>query len=250
MTLRTHLDGTVFTEELDGRPPAVLALHGWGRDRSDLLASLDGRSVVSVDLPGFGASPPPAERCGAREYAELVQRLIDELGGGPFVVVGHSFGGRVATCLAAAHPASVAGLVLMGTPLARRTPSTKSASPLGYRLVRTARRFGLIPESRLEAARQKHGSADYRAAQGVMRDVLVTVVNEDYRDELARVACPVALLWGHDDTAAPLHNVEAARELLASIVFDEVLPGVGHDVHRAAPDAVGRAVDAVVEATR
>ena len=43
-----------------------------------------------------------------------------------------------------------------------------------------------------------------------MRDVLVRLVNERYDDALAALACPVELVWGDDDTEAPL---EAARAL-------------------------------------
>jgi pimeloyl-ACP methyl ester carboxylesterase len=72
--------------------------------------------------------------------------------------------------------------------------------------------LGLLPDARMEAARQKHGSADYRAAQGVMRATLVRVVNEDYRDLLPQVKASTTLVWGAGDTAAPL---AMAREALS-----------------------------------
>ncbi len=56
---------------------------------------------------------------------------------------------------------------------------------------------------RMERARRRHGSADYLAAQGVMRDVLVRLVNERYEDTLAAVQCPVELVWGDDDQRRP-----------------------------------------------
>ena len=43
-----------------------------------------------------------------------------------------------------------------------------------------------------------------------MRDVLVIAVNEHYEDVLPRVTCPVELVWGDDDTAAPLTVAERA----------------------------------------
>ena len=45
-------------------------------------------------------------------------------------------------------------------------------------------------DARMERARRRHGSADYRAAQGVMRDVLVRLVNERYDDALSALALP------------------------------------------------------------
>ena len=48
----------------------------------------------------------------------------------------------------------------------------------------------------MEEQRRKHGSADYRDAEGVMRDTLVRLVNEDYRDLLPGISAPVELVWG------------------------------------------------------
>ncbi len=67
----------------------------------------------------------------------------------------------------------------------------------------------------MEARRHRSGSSDYRAASGVMRDVFVRLVNETYEDELREITCPVELVWGSDDTAAPVAVAERAVELLA-----------------------------------
>jgi len=88
--------------------------------------------------------------------------------------------------------------------------------------------------------RERLGSDDYRAAQGVMRGVLVRTVNESYEDELAAVRCPVRLVWGADETVAPVRVAEAALAYLHDGAL-EVIDGVGHDLpllaaDRTAPD--------------
>jgi pimeloyl-ACP methyl ester carboxylesterase len=246
MTLRTHLDGAVFAEHLPGRSPTILALHGWGRDRSDLLDALSGREVVAPDLPGFGVSPPPPEPWGAARYADLVSQFVEQAELGPVIVVGHSFGGRVAAHLAADHPDLVSGVVFVGAPLLRTTPTTKPAR--SYRLVRQLRRMQLVSESMLDSMRQRHGSADYRAATGVMRDVLVTVVNEDYSDELSRITCPVGFCWGATDTAVRPDIATGASALVSRSVVVDVVDGAGHDVHRSHPDRLVAVIDAVTGA--
>jgi pimeloyl-ACP methyl ester carboxylesterase len=247
MTLRTHLGGSIFAEHLAGQTPTVLALHGWGRTRADLVAALAGREAIALDLPGFGASPPPPEAWGAAGYADRVAELLRDAEVGPVLVVGHSFGGRVAAHLAADHPELVSGVVFIGTPLWRSAPAGKG--PLAYRAVRRLRRLKLVPESVLESRRQRYGSADYRAADGVMRDVLVTVVNEDYRPQLSRIGVPVGFCWGAADTAAPASVATAAAELVAHCVTCDIVDGAGHDVHRSHPDRVAMVVDAVAGAT-
>lgn len=246
MPLRAFANGTVFADLQAGAGPLIVALHGWGRDRSDWGSALDGRNALFVDLPGFGASPPPPAAWSGPQYAECIAGVLDELGGeGPRILVGHSFGGRVATCLAAARPDLVDGLVLCGVPLLRTVPSRKPS--LRYRVVRRLHRMHLISDTAMERRRQSSGSADYRAAEGVMRDVLVCAVNEAYESELGQLTCPVAFLWGEDDTAAPPTIAHAAAELVASTVEVCVVPDVGHDVHRHAPAELNRLVEAVAE---
>jgi pimeloyl-ACP methyl ester carboxylesterase len=200
------LDGTVLAERT-GDDPKVLALHGWGRTRSDWLPALPGPSLA-VDLPGFGTSPVPPAAWGSRAYAEHLAPLLSS---GGWTVAGHSFGGRIAVQLAAGWPDMVDRVVLTGVPLLRATGGGKA--PLAFRLAKQAHRLGLLSDERMEAERRKRGSADYRAAEGVMRDVLVTAVNEDYRDLLPKVAAPVHLVWGALDTAAPLSMVQEAQSL-------------------------------------
>jgi pimeloyl-ACP methyl ester carboxylesterase len=55
------------------------------------------RDVISIDLPGFGASPAdPAVAIGVRGYAHRVAELIDELRLGAVEVGGNSMGGGIA----------------------------------------------------------------------------------------------------------------------------------------------------------
>jgi pimeloyl-ACP methyl ester carboxylesterase len=223
--LKAFAGGRVFGERTGTGPPAVLALHGWGRDRSDFGPLLTGLDAVAVDLPGFGASPPPSEPWGAAEYAESIVPVLDEFPG-PSVVLGHSFGGRVAVCLAAAHPERVVALVLTGVPLLPRAEGSRRPS-LRYRAARALYRARLLSPTRMERIRHRHGSRDYRAATGVMRDVLVRAVNESYERELRALRCPVELVWGETDTAAPLEMARRAAALVPTAELTIVL-GAGH----------------------
>ena len=221
MALTALLGGSVLAEKT-GRNPKVLALHGWARTRADWQPVLKGIPSLAADLPGFGASPEPPEPWGTRDYAEVLAPLLAD---GGWTVVGHSFGGRVAVQLAAGWPESIDRLVLTGVPLLRRTTGGKA--PLSFRLAKRGHRLGLVSDARMEAARHKHGSADYRAAHGVMRGTLVKVVNEDYRDLLPRVKANVAMVWGAHDTAAPLDMAREAEALLPAATL-EVSDASGH----------------------
>ena len=247
--LRALADGALMARFFGDRPPKVLALHGWGRDGADFTEVLDGMAALAPDLPGFGSSPPPAQVWGADQYARQLIPIVEETET-PIVVVGHSFGGRVAVCLAARRPELVAGLILSGAPLVGA--ARRSRPRLSYRLIRWGRNRGLISEARLEALRRQSGSRDYRAARGVMRDVLVKVVNESYEGQLDALSLPVDLIWGAEDLEAPVAKVHAAERRLREAgcaVRLEIVPGVGHDLPRRRPRLLGEAIRNMLEGT-
>ncbi len=239
MALRSFLEGALFAEAFGSGTPEVLALHGWGRRGSDFATTLSGLDAIAPDLPGFGASPAPETVIGADSYADIVAEILHSFDRPP-VLVGHSFGGRVAVCLAAKHPGLVGELVLTGVPLIRL--ETGRRPPVAYRAVRWLNRVGVISDERLEREKRSRGSADYRAATGVMRDILVKVVNESYEGQLSRIESPVHLLWGSEDREVPVSVAESASALLSEVTL-QVLPGVGHMVPIQAPEALRRAID-------
>ena len=252
--LRSLAGGALFGETWGPQPRRVLALHGWGRTHSDFSAALGPDApegplaVVAPDLPGFGGTPPPPTPWGSREYAEALLPLFVQADGSdgpdveaPAVVVGHSFGGRVALWLATLRPELVGRLVLTGVPLLPRSGG-RSRPPAAYRAVRLLRRTHLVGEERLERARQRYGSADYRAAQGVMRAVLVRTVGERYEDQLDVLRCPVDLIGGDDDSEVP---VSVAEDVVTRVPQATLIrcPGAGHLTPVAAPLPLRAAVE-------
>jgi pimeloyl-ACP methyl ester carboxylesterase len=205
--LTTFDNARIFGSRYGSGPPTVLALHGWARDHSDFDAMFGGRlDGIALDLPGFGATPPPDEPWGSPEYAKAVLPVLSEMAT-PVVVVGHSFGGRVAVHLAQRAKADIRALVLTGVPLVGDGGAPRKP-PRNVRIAKRLAALHLVSDRRLEAARQQHGSPDYRAAEGVMRPILVKLLHEDYSEALAAVRCPVELIWGMDDREVPLARAE------------------------------------------
>lgn len=104
-----------------GLPPALF-VHGLGgssQNWSDLMARLAGTvDGEALDLPGFGWSPPPADRdYSVTAFARAVIRHLDAAGRGPVHLFGNSLGGAVSTRVAAVRPDLVRTLTLVSPAL-------------------------------------------------------------------------------------------------------------------------------------
>jgi pimeloyl-ACP methyl ester carboxylesterase len=237
-------NGTVLGERFGEGPIEVVALHGWQRSHRDFSAVLGAhaRGAISLDLAGFGATPAPPRPWGSPEYAASLLPVLDEIGI-PVVVVGHSFGGRVAIQLATMAPELVGGLVLTGVP--QLEPSSAVGRPSRrFRALRFGRRLGIVSDGAIDRARSRYGSRDYREADGVLRDVLVTVLQERYAPLLGGIAQPVELIWGALDTTAPISGARYAQSVMPRAHLVE-LDGVGHLVPTEAPTALADAISRV-----
>ena len=259
--LKSFAGGRIFGATWGSGATTVVALHGWQRTHRDFDGVFGdpefaaSHAAIGLDLFGFGATPPPPEPWGADEYARHLLPLFDGADNlaERVTVVGHSFGGRVAVRLAALAPDRIERLVLTGAPLLNRE-GPRASPALSFRVGRFLHRRGLVGDDRMEALRQRHGSPDYRAAEGVMRGVFVKELRERAArgpDDLAAVSCHVDLVWGAEDTEVPVEVADRAQGMLRSSTLF-TLPGVGHLTPTEAPGALrqlvlGRADDGAGE---
>ena len=213
--------------------------------------------VVRFDLPGFGTSPAPVLPAGSYEYAEIVGDAIGQAAAFmprpsevKVVVIGHSFGGRVALSLTSVsqNQFALAAVLLSGVPLLR-SPGASRKPKLTFRIARYMFKYRLISQTKMEALRVRYGSRDYALATGIMRNVLVKVVNEDYAELIRNLKVPVSLLWGQDDIVAPVAVAERAANLHPSLISLKTMPG-DHFLAVASPQVLMDEVVHLVQRTR
>ncbi|MDR2912036.1 MAG: alpha/beta hydrolase [Alistipes sp.] len=215
-------------------PTEIVLLHGWGCDGSiwaGVKAHLTeaGHRVEALDFPGFGTSQEPPEAWGMEDYAAWFERWLTERGIVNPVLVGHSFGGRVAIIHASRNAVGKVVLVDAAGVKPRRGMtyyikvwSFKAMKRLTPIVLGRARAQEMINRRRAAA-----GSADYRAASPVMRGTLSRVVNEDLRRHMPLIAAPTLLVWGSADTATPVSDARKMERLIPDaglVVFE----GAGH----------------------
>ena len=188
-----------FVQYGDG-PKEVVLLHGWGQNikMMDFVGKkLENAHVTVLDLPGFGNSREPKESMNVQEYAEWLSVVLNLLDIENPVIVGHSFGGRVAVKYAANY--DVDKLVLLATPIIRHRKKPTLSEKI-YKVVKSTPIGGYV--------RNMVASDDYKNASPIMRETLVKAVTEDLLEDAKKIEAPTILLAGIEDTAVSLQDTE------------------------------------------
>jgi pimeloyl-ACP methyl ester carboxylesterase len=117
-------NGRVFLSETPGEDPPFVLLHGFPDDHriyDRLVQRLSPRRAVALDFLGYGRSDrPDAPGFSAEEHASQLTAVLDRLGIGRAVIVGHDASGPDAVLYAVRHPDHVAGVVLLNTMFAHQ----------------------------------------------------------------------------------------------------------------------------------
>ena len=204
-----------------GKGKDIILLHGWGQNIEMMKPIGDNLAenfrITIIDFPGFGESEEPKEAWDISMYAEMLGELIKELKIKKPTIMGHSFGGRVAIRYSANNP--IEKLVLFGSPCIR----LQQKQPLKVRILKKIKTLPGM-EKIGEYMKKYIGSRDYKAASPMMRQILVNTVNEDLSKFASKIEEPTILIWGEDDTEAPLEEAKMLEKIMpdAGLI---VLPG-------------------------
>lgn len=204
-----------------GEGSDILLLHGWGQN-IEMMKFLgdnfaDNHRITILDFPGFGESDEPLSPWTIKDYSLLIEKLVKELDIKKPVVMGHSFGGRVAIYYSSNNP--IEKLVLFGSPCIRKDKEL----PLSVKILKGIKKLPGMDKLG-EYMKQYIGSRDYKAASPIMRQTLVNVVNEDLTPYAMQIEEPTLLIWGQDDTAAPVSDAKELEQIMNDAALI-VLPG-------------------------
>ncbi len=199
-------DVKVHYEKTGNKGTAVILLHGWGQNTEMMKPVADHLSehftVYNLDFPGFGLSDTPKVKWGVPEYSDMLAKFINEFNIESPILIGHSFGVRVAIYYAKDYPVSKmvftggAGILpKRGLKYYLRTYTYKAA-----KAVLSLPGLSKVKEKMMKNA----GSEDYKALSGPMKESFVAIVNQDLTPYLKDIKCEVLLIWGEHDDATPL----------------------------------------------
>lgn len=216
----------------------IVILHGWGLSQKKfepLIVELRkrGHSVISLDFPGFGESKSPPKPFTLSDYAEFLYTFLQSENIPYPILIGHSFGGRVALRYSSLYPKSVRALILTGAP--GYTPVSRKKLLLFIAVAKVGKSVLSLPTLSFFAdfIRKWYyyivGAREFYRAEGTMRQTFKNIVSELLIEDMKKVTVPTLLLWGELDLIVPVRIGIKMRDTIKGSIL-EMVEGADHGV--------------------
>ena len=184
----------------------IIFLHGWGSNKEIMKVFKDDfkeYKLLFIDMPGFGKSETE-EIWTTYKYAQKIDNFLESLNIEKFCIVGHSFGGKVATLL---NPKYL--ILLSSAGIVEKKPLKVKLKIKLYKLLKP---FGIAKIKKLFV------SDDVKGMSENMYQTFKNVVDEDFREEFRKCTSKSLVFGGSEDRAVSPQSNRKIGELLNSSV--------------------------------
>jgi pimeloyl-ACP methyl ester carboxylesterase len=243
--------GKLQVVDTGGDKPPLLFIHGlaglWQNWLLNIPAFMDSHRVIVPDLPGFGASPMPAERISIQGYAKTVDALCDALAIDCPVVVGNSMGGFIGAELAISFPTRVQKLVLVSAVgLSIEYIRREALLALARAWALAATRAGARSETMIRRPRLRRAALQsvvrypeklsyplvWELVQGAGKPgfeaAMEALTDYSFREKLVRIEVPTLIVWGRNDMLVPVDDASEFERLIGANARKEIFDDTGH----------------------
>lgn len=232
----TKLIGGIETSyQQMGQGQSVVLLHGWGCDWQiwhPIISRFDARyQLIIPDLPAFGQSHVPQQVWSSQGYVAWLATFIKTTVpvGKPYILIGHSFGGKIATLFAAQHrdPQLQKLVVVDASGLPDPLTGQQQFKQLLIKSIPGPLKNLISPERRAAWLKKVGIASDHALANPQQRAILRQIVRENIADQLVGIQAPTLLIWGENDPDTPPHQGRQFAKLISDSKLI-VMPEVGH----------------------
>lgn len=233
-----------YIEQTSGQPASgdeareprttVVYVHGNNASYKWFTRSMEvpGLRTIALDLPNFGRSGR-IDSFEMSTYGEYVSAFIEEVAGGPVVLVGHSLGGAVAMSVACTRPELVDRLMLVNSSPVEGlfTPPERYPFLEALRANEDQYRAALratAPTLSDDAWFDELFADAYRMNDGAVIGHAETLANADFREQASNYHGPVVVVRGEQDMLITEEMSKRTADAFNGRLRQ--LPGVGHSV--------------------
>lgn len=235
MTKQAVIDGQLINYLLypgNAERPVLVFLHGWRSEAAVwyhivqmLKEQADVGDIYCLDLPGFGASPMVKKSMTLADYSASIEGFVKKLKLEKVILIGHSFGGRVAIKLAGAKADWLKKIVLVDSAGLIHNKNRKKLYAFLAKLAKPIFWPKFMKPLRAKIY-WKLGAQDYVATPR-LNETFVGVIAEDLADILSAINVPTLIIWGNQDIETPLSDAKhMAKKIKGSEL--KIIHGAGH----------------------
>jgi pimeloyl-ACP methyl ester carboxylesterase len=229
----------------------IVILHGWGLygDKySELKKELEkkGYTVYSPDFPGFGTEVSKKKSMNLSDFTDFFINYLDTKRIKKMVIIGHSFGGRVAIHYASTHSQFVELLILTGVPIIHHYGLKQKVSFIAAKTLKIP--FLILPDEYSNLFRKLLykiiGEYDYFKS-GNKRSTFKNIIGESLTSYFQKITAPIVLIWGELDRLTPAGDVVKISQI-NNVRHSKLVEGFGHSLPYQAPKEFADIVDSYI----
>lgn len=250
-TTYKKIGGIKTNLRIKGEGSPLLILHGWGASLNswkkiqDELAQKNFK-VYCPDLPGFGKSEKLSTPWDLADYCKWVISFCDNFNLNNIIIIGHSFGGRVA-------------IKLNQKSFSKRIKKNIFIAPAGVKLKLNIKQKTLLAFSKIgnfifslpflnllkKKVRKLYYSffsdMDYVKASPVMKKTMQKAIKEDLTNLLSNIKKETILIWGEKDQMVPIKVSKIFKNQIKESKLI-TLPKIGHSPHLEVPEKLNKII--------
>jgi pimeloyl-ACP methyl ester carboxylesterase len=244
----------IWNNELSGKKittpekKTLLILHGWGSNSDrwvDVAEKISTKNpnlrIIAPDLPGFGKSDALENPWNTNQYIEWIDELILHFELKEFYLMGHSFGGALASKLAVKHVQDINKLFLVSAACIRRKTAKKKTYAAISKLIKIFSFVPLYKFFRKAVYKFIIRRSDYTYVEGNLKQTYLNVITEDLSFHLPFIKVPTTIIWGSKDTFTPIEDAHfISKQIKNSKLI--IIPEAGHDLNRKKPEILAQKI--------
>ena len=187
-----------------GNGEEILFIPGWNDNLKHFIPlanKIKEYKFILIDLKNQGDSLPLNKKLEMNDYIELINNFLKKNNLNPKIIIGHSFGGKLAFLYALKY--QIDKLVLIAPSLIKNKSLKTYYKIYKYKILKNLNR-----ELNLNINLDKYGSKEYKEQNEINKQNFIIATNNYYKKDLKILKSKTLLYYGKLDKVTPLKEAK------------------------------------------